>query len=165
MPNKRRVIYLAFDNLNRNYGALKDANPETDLILFVESYRMLRSQVWHFQRLYFLISSARHFAEELKREGFSVEYIRSENTKIGIQEVINKYNLTKVIGTYPSSFRLQAELEGLVEFVENDFFLTPRSEFAKWASSGKKLLMENFYRIQRKRLNILMDGDEPIGGK
>ena len=51
-----------------------------------------------------------------------------------------------------------------VEFIENDFFLTPRELFADWAGSQKTFVMENFYRLQRKRLGLLMEGDKPSGG-
>jgi deoxyribodipyrimidine photolyase-related protein len=45
-----------------------------------------------------------------------------------------------------------------VNFVENDFFLTSQELFAIWAETQKTFTMENFYRAQRKRLDILMSG-------
>ena len=159
-----RVLYVAFDNLNENFGVLANANPKTDLIIFVESQRMLASKKWHYQRLFYLISSARHFAKSLNKKGFKVEYLKSATTKAGIEEVIKKNGIKKVIAAEPSSHVLMRELSELVEFIPNDFFLTSRAEFANWAKSQKKLLMENFYRFQRRRLNILMEGDEPVGG-
>ena len=40
-------------------------------------------------------------------------------------------------------------------------------DFERWVSSRgrKRLLMEDFYREARRRLNVLMDGDEPAGGR
>ena len=70
----KRIIYIPFDHLHRNYGALKDANPKEDVIALVESARMTKVRTWHKERLFFLISSARHFAQSLEDEGFSVEY-------------------------------------------------------------------------------------------
>ena len=160
-----RLLYLPFDQLNRSYGILKEANKLTDAVVFVESQRMLKAEKWHIQRLYFLISAARHFAKSLEEDGYQVHYIKSETTKSGISEIANKIGAKEIYAAEPSSFRLTAELKGLVNFVENDFFLTPRKEFLKWASGYKKLLMENFYRNQRKKLNILMAGDEPVGGR
>jgi len=61
-----KAIYLAFDQLNLNYGLIKGANPKDTQILLVESQRMLKSRKWHFQRLFFLISAARHFAKDLE---------------------------------------------------------------------------------------------------
>ena len=69
----KRILYIPFDHLHRNYGALKDANPKEDVIAFVESARMTTGRNWHKERLFFLISSARHFAASLEKEGFTVE--------------------------------------------------------------------------------------------
>ena len=163
-----RAIYVSFDNLHRDFGALKNADPQSDLIIFIESQRMLESRKWHIQRLWFMISAARHFAKELEDEGFRVVYRKANSTAEGILEIAKEYSIKEVKTTEPNSFRLSKELQSglkdLIVFVENDFFLTNRKDFIKWASSQKNLLMENFYRTQRKRFGILMDGAEPIGG-
>lgn len=161
----KRILYVAFDNLNKNFGVLAKADSKNDLILFVESQRMLASKQWHYQRLFYLISSARHFAQELREDGFQVEYSKSSTTKAGIEDAIKKYGTNKVLAVEPSSYLLTEDLNEIVEFIPNDFFLIGRNEFARWAKSQKKLLMENFYRFQRRRLNVLMEGDEPIGGR
>ena len=160
----KRGIYVAFDQLHRDFGALKEANPKADLIIFVESQRMLESRKWHFQRLWFMISAARHFAAELSAEGFQVIYLKAANTKTGIEKVIKDNGLSEVIAAAPNSFKLYADLQDLVKFQPNDFFLTEKEDFLNWAKSQKSLLMENFYRQQRKRLNILMEGEKPVGG-
>jgi deoxyribodipyrimidine photolyase-related protein len=49
--------------------------------------------------------------------------------------------------------------------VESNQFLCHHEEFASWAGDKKRLLMEDFYRWQRRRLGYLMDGDEPAGGQ
>ena len=125
---------------------------------------MVRSQKWHIQRLWFLISSARHFAEELRGEGFLVHYLKAPTTRDGVLSVLKEGD--ELWAAEQSSFRLQKTLEELgAHFVENDFFLTTRAHFLEWARSQKSHLMENFYRKQRVRLNILMDGKNPVGGQ
>ena len=44
------------------------------------------------------------------------------------------------------------------------FFLS-KNEFAEYAKDKKSLLMENFYHFMRKKLNILMVNNKPLGGK
>ena len=160
-----RILYIAFDNLHENFGVLAKADSKKDLILFVESSRMMASKRWHFQRLFYLISSARHFANELEQKGFQVKYVKARTTKLGIEETIKATGIKKVIAVQPSSHILSEDLSEIVEYVPNDFFLTSREVFSSWAKSQKKLLMENFYRFQRRRLDILMEGEEPVGGK
>ena len=160
----KRGIYVAFDQLHRDFGALKDANPKNDLIIFVESQRMLKARKWHFQRIWFMISAVKHFAKDLQAAGFKVQYIQAETTRAGIESAIAEFGLIEIIAAQPNSYRLSEDLKELVSFIPNDFFLTSREEFKSWADSQKNLLMENFYRTQRKRLGILMEGEKPVGG-
>jgi deoxyribodipyrimidine photolyase-related protein len=125
---------------------------------------MLTGARWHRQRLFFLLSAARHFAESLQKEGFTVHYEKASDTASGIRKFSE--NFSEVIAAAPSSYRLTKSLSDIgVKFIPNDFFLTPREIFAEWANSQKTLKMENFYRFQRERLNILMEGGEPVGGQ
>lgn len=160
-----RTLYIPFDHLHRDYGIIRDARKSSDVILFVESERMRTGRNWHPERLFFLISSARHFAKDLRDEGFTVEYVKAPTTEEGILQARKRHPKSSLHASRQSSFRLQATLEDLgCEFIENDFFLTPRDVFEEWASSQKNYLMENFYREQRRRLNILMDNGKPTGG-
>jgi deoxyribodipyrimidine photolyase-related protein len=160
-----RLIYVAFDHLNENYGALKNSDPKKDVIVLVESARMTTGRNWHGQRLHFLISSARHFAQHLESLGYTVRYEKAPTTISGLQKVKKVFLDLPVISAEPSSFRQFAALKEFgVEFVPNDFFLTPRPLFAQWADNQKSYLMENFYRLQRTRLNVLMEKGKPAGG-
>ena len=160
----KRIIYIPFDHLHRNFGALKDADPVNDVIALIESARMTTGRNWHKERLFFLISSARHFAQSLKDEGFSVEYVKAATTVDGLKSIQKKYAKLPTICAEPSSFRqFEALQKHGVTFVENDFFVTSRSEFTTWAESQKTFVMEGFYRKQRLRLDILMDGKDPAG--
>ena len=163
MPTRKKsLIYVAHDNLHRHKGALKEASPDTHEIVFVESQRMLKSQRWHRQRIFFMLSAARHFAAQLTDEGFAVHYIKADTTAAGITSL----GFDSILATEPSSYRLSASLNQIgVDFRASDFFLTSRDLFKSWAQSQKSLKMENFYRWQRIRLGILMEGDQPVGNQ
>lgn len=158
----RRLLYIPFDHLHRGYGVLKSADPKTDVVVLVESQRMCSGRNWHPERLFFLISSARHFAQELAGQGFTVEYIKAPTTVDGLKIAQKKFPKLPIESAQPSSFRQSQALSELgVTFHANDFFLTPRSLFAQWADGQKSYLMENFYRKQRVRLDVLMNGNKP----
>ena len=162
----KRIIYIPFDHLNTSYGALKQVNKKEDLILFVESKRMVDPGKYHPERLFFLVSSARHFSQQLIDSGFNVSYLQAPTTLDGIRTVSKMHGDTPIFAARQSSYRLQNALESIgATFFENDFFLTPRGLFEGWAGGQKSFLMENFYRKQRTRLNILMQGDKPVGGQ
>ena len=162
----KRIIYVAFDHLSRTKGALVVADKANDLIVLVESKRMTSGRKWHKERLFFLISSARHFAQSLESDGFAVSYIKAETTIAGLEQARAEFGPLPIVCAEPSSFAQRRNLSELgVEFVENDFFLTSRSDFKLWADKQKTFVMENFYRAQRARLSILISNGEPEGGQ
>lgn len=162
----QRILYIPFDHLHMGFGVLKNSDPATDVVVLVESARMTSGRPWHPERLFFLISSARHFAKDLQECGYQVQYIKAANTTTGLDAARNSLGELPIYCAQPSSFKQQELLQNYgVNFIENDFFLTPRELFASWAKTQKSFLMENFYRKQRVRLNVLMDGSNPIGGE
>ena len=162
----KRIIYIPFDHLHPKYGALKDADPKSDLIILIESARMVAGGNWNKVRLYFLISSAHHFKAELEQLGFKVKYIKAATTIDGLKQVLKEYPKLPIISAHPSSHLQSKQLADFgVSFVENDFFLTPRNLFTAWADNQKSFLMESFYRAQRNRLGILVENGKPVGGK
>jgi deoxyribodipyrimidine photolyase-related protein len=47
---------------------------------------------------------------------------------------------------------------------QSPMFLTTREQFQRYLKTTRKPLMKNFYMEQRKRLNILMTNNKPLGG-
>ena len=160
----KRILYVPFDHLNMSKGVLKEIDPKNDVVVLVESNRMITGRDWHKERLFFLISSARHFVEELKAKGIQVEYIKAATTVAGLAKAKDKYGDVPVYCAEPSSFKQHAQLEEYgVSFVPNDLFLTSRELFTQWASKQKTYVMENFYRAQRVRLDVLVTNGKPEG--
>jgi deoxyribodipyrimidine photolyase-related protein len=161
-----RIIYVPHDLLNKDYGALKLADKKNDLIVLIESAQTINGKKWHSQRLQFIISSARHFAQELSESGYQVVYQKSATTIEGLTKLGKDHKIDKFLTTYPTSFRRLESFKNFpITFVDNDFFLTPITEFTDWAKAQKSFKMESFYRQQRVKLNVLMDGKAPLGGE
>jgi deoxyribodipyrimidine photolyase-related protein len=161
----KRLLYIPFDHLNQSFGILKDADPKNDHVVLVESARMTTGRPWHKERLFFLISSARHFAKELELDGFQVSYVKSETTIAGLVQVRKDIGDFPIFAAEPSSFAQFNQLKDIgVQFIPNDFFLTSRVDFKIWADKQKSFLMETFYRAQRIRLNIMVQDGKPDTG-
>ena len=59
-----------------------------------------------------------------------------------------------------------AERTGIqVEVLPTPMFLNTDEENRTWRDGRKRWFMADFYKHQRRRLDILMDGDEPMGGQ
>lgn len=162
----QRILYIAHDHLNSDYGVLKDADPARDVVVLVESQRMIEGRPWHKERLFFLISSARHFANELQEKGYQVRYLQAPTTLDGLNEAKTEFGELPIHCAEPSSHKQFQQLKAAdLVFHPNDFFLTSRELFVQWAEKQKTFVMENFYRAQRLRLNILMQSGDPVGGR
>jgi len=161
-----RILYVPFDHLNVSRGVLKTANRETDHIVLVQSERMTSGRPWHPERLFFLISSARHFAVELEQAGFKVSFVKAATTIDGLKEVQAQLGPLPIFSAEPSSFKQFDQLKVFgVSFIDNDFFLTSRADFRLWADRQKSFVMENFYRAQRVRLDIMVTNGQPDGDR
>ncbi len=159
-----RTILLAYDQLDRHHGPLAGARPDEDAILLVESEGMLRSRTWHAQRLFLLMSAAEHLAVELEAEGFTVHRERAPSTAEGASRHVRAGE--QVVAGEPSSHGVMRAWDAAgVTLLPDERFLTPRPAFADWASGQSGLRMDAFYRWQRARLGILMDGTRPVGGR
>ena len=154
------------DQLNRSLGALRDASPADTRVLLVESDAKLRSQRWHVQRAHLVLASMRRFADELRAEGFAVDLRRAPTLAAGLAAHRAECAPTDVVAMEPASWDGLALLrrEG-VTVVRSDQFLCHYDEFAQWMGDRRQLKMEDFYRWQRRRLDYLMDGAEPAGGR
>lgn len=162
----KNTVWVFGDQLNRQIGALRDAKPATHRILMVESHLKLTSRRWHVQRAHFIITSMRRFAAELREAGFEVDYRFAESMEQGVQLHTAEFKPKKIIATEPNSFAARTLVSKLeIESVRSNQFLCHPDVFSEFQKGRKSLKMEDFYRFQRKRLNVLMDGDDPVGDR
>ena len=156
-----RTVLVLGDQLSRRTGALAQATPGRDRVLMIETLAKLGARRWHRQKLQYVWSGMRHFADELRDAGFDVDYRRTETLRDGMTHV----DADELVVMAPSSYDLRQRLGGWgVEQVDNDAHIVGERRFAEWAGSRSSLLLEPFYRTVRAEHGWLMEGDEPIGG-
>lgn len=174
MPDRtshRPTVWILGDQLNRHHGALAGRQPEDCRVLLVESEAKLRSQRWHLQRAHLVLSAMAHFAAELEAEGFEVDHRVAPSLADGLRAHCDDHDIDPSVGGViamdPMSWDGRRLLQRLdVELVPNDQFLYSAEDFATWAEDRDNLVMEDFYRHQRRRLDILIEPDgEPTGGR
>ncbi len=162
----RPTVWVLGDQLNPDIASLAGRSPADCRVLFVESRAKLESKPWHVQRAHLVISAMAHFADELNARGYEVDYRRAPTLAEGLRAHREQFDVRRVIAMEPMSWDGRAMLSRLgVETVANNQFLCSHEEFAAWAADRRSLRMEDFYRWQRSRLGILMDGGEPAGGR
>ncbi len=169
---------LLGDQLSREISSLRDADPQEDIILMLEVYQPTSRVRYHQQKLVLVFSSMRHFAQELREDGFQVDYVsldQDDNSGSFFQELqkaIQRHVVDQVIVTASSNWKLWQKMQGWqeklgtpVEIRADSRFFCSREEFATWAKDRKELRMEYFYRTMRRKTGWLMDGDQPLGGQ
>ncbi|WP_375490666.1 cryptochrome/photolyase family protein [uncultured Jatrophihabitans sp.] len=130
-------------------------------VLLVESRAVFRRRRFHRQKAHLILSAMRHRAAEL---GERCRYVESDT----YAEVVD-HTRDRLSVCHPTSHTALDFVRGRerVELLDARGYATSMADFRAWtdARNGKRLLMEDFYREARRRLDVLMDGTDPAGGK
>ncbi len=176
MPGHLRVILG--DQLSPAIAALAGLDPGADTVLMAEVMGECTYVPHHPQKIALVLAAMRHFARALRARGVAVRYVALDdpaNTGTLAGEVARACAALKpdaIIATEPGEYRVLEAMRGWAEQTgipceirDDTRFLCSRADFAAWAGSKKQLRMEFFYREMRRRHRILMEGDDPVGGK
>jgi deoxyribodipyrimidine photolyase-related protein len=154
-------------------SALADLAPSECVVLMIESLERSQALKYHKQKILLLWSAMRHFAEELRGLGYTVDYYQNlPDFDTGLSRHLVKYRsglIRLMEGAEYHAHRGLARLArsmGLdVEITPNNMFLSDRKEFLNHAQGKKSLRMEFFYRRIRRQTGLMMDAGEPVGGQ
>nr|WP_210730491.1 cryptochrome/photolyase family protein [Roseibacterium persicicum] len=168
------MILVLGDQLSEGLSSLREGDPARDVVVMAEVMDEASYVPHHPKKVAFLFAAMRKFAARLEAEGWRVRYTRlddPDNSQSIPGELIRRAAetvATEVLATEPGEFRLIAALEDCpvpVHMFPDDRFLCSHAEFEAWAEGRKELRMEWFYREMRRRTGLLMEGDQPAGGK
>ena len=127
-------------------------------LLMVESLGVFRRRRFHRAKAHLVLSAMRHLAAEL---GDRCTYLQVETYGEGLAQLEGPLSVVQPTSRAADAWARRNGMEVLPE----RGFVTTRADFAGWAEGRRSLLLEDFYRWQRRRLDVLMDGDEPAGGR
>ena len=130
-------------------------------VLLIEARSAFRRRRLHRQKAHLVLSALRHRAAEL---GEQCRFIQTDTYGEALARIGEPVSVCQ-----PTSYAADRFVRSLtdVTVLPPRGFVSTREEFAAWAAGrGKgRLLLEDFYRDARRRLDILMDGAEPAGGR
>lgn len=174
MVSAPRLILVLGDQLTPDVAALRAGDRARDIVVMAEVMDEASYVPHHPKKIAFILSAMRHFAAELEAAGWRVLYTRLDaaaNAGSIPGELLRRAAETgaqEVLATLPGEWRLIRLLEDLplpVRLLPDDRFLCPQAEFEAWAKGRKSLRMEYFYREMRRRTGLMMEGDQPAGGR
>jgi len=174
-----KICLILYDQLSASISSLKEIDKQTDQLLFIETQDQFLDVPHHLKKIAFILSSMRHFADELRSENYQVTYVKmddsnnSQNFDTELRNALNILKPTDLIITEPGNYQtkqnfsaLKAELSVNFKLLEDSRFLASKMDFVDWAKGKKQLRMEYFYRIMRKKYQILIDSQgKPVGGE
>jgi deoxyribodipyrimidine photolyase-related protein len=174
----RTLRFVLGDQLTRGLSSLNGIDLHNDVILMVEVLGEATYVSHHKQKIAFLFSAMRHFAESLRKEGAVVDYVRLDDpTNTGsftgeLERAVLRHGASEVFVTEPGEWRVwemmldwRERFDVPVHIRPDDRFIASRDEFARWAEGRKQYRMEFFYREMRRKTGLLMNGDQPEGGE
>ena len=166
------------DQLSQSLSCLSDLDPRHDVVLMAEVIEEVTYVRHHKRKVAFLFSAMRHFAEALRNNGVTVDYVRLDDPENSgsfsgeVARAASRHAFSRLVVTEPGEYRVlqamrdwQSELGIPVEIRSDDRFLCPPEIFADWAEGRKQLRMDFFYREMRRRHDVLMENGDPVGGK
>lgn len=168
---------LLGDQLNSEHSWFDEVNPNV-MYVMAEMRQETDYVKHHIQKVVAFFLSMRNFSEELINKSHQVVYYKisdsnnPHNLEQLILDLIEKNKIEQFEYQFPDEYRLDEQLKSIckklaipTKAVDSEHFYTSRNELADFFKGKKQLLMESFYRMMRKKHNVLMVGDQPLDGK
>jgi len=172
------LVPILGDQLSLDISSLADRKPDDTVILLMEVAGETTYVRHHKAKIALILSAMRHFAEELRAAGWTVDYVRLDdpaNTGSFTGEVlraIERHAPRGVQVTEPGEWRVREAMEQWrdrlpvrTRILPDTRFINPLTDFYEWAAGRRELRMEYFYRDMRRKTGLLMEDGKPVGGK
>ena len=142
-----------------------------------EDFGLCAKQKYHKLKIVLFLSSMRSYADILKKEKYKIKYYDLSDRfevpyEIKLREYITKNAFKELVSFEIEDKFFENKITKLVrkinikwKIIESPMFLTPRIEFKEFLHKTRKPMMANFYKISRKKNNILIVDGKPKGGK
>ncbi|MEM9725938.1 MAG: cryptochrome/photolyase family protein [Pseudomonadota bacterium] len=173
----RRLCVVLGDQLDHGSVIFDGFDPAQDALLITEAAEEASYIAQHKKRLVLFFSAMRHFAEDQRAEGRPVIYRRlddpepAESLADSLRRAVGAHSPDEILLVKPGDWRVldalrgaSAELDTPLRVCADTHFLTTDQEFHEWFDGRKRVVLEDFYRVGRKRTGWLMDEGQPEGG-
>ena len=173
----RHLVLVLGDQLDRASSAFDGFDPAQDAVWMAEVDDESTHVPSSKQRTVLFLSAMRHFADALRADGLPLHYRRLDDPAnrhslaAELDAAITQLRPAGLVLTAPGDWRVLQALRSVahqhglpLDLRDDRHFYSTVRDFAAHAKGRKQLRMEYFYREQRRRYQVLMDGDQPCGG-
>jgi deoxyribodipyrimidine photolyase-related protein len=167
------LVPILGDQLSHDLASLRAVPRDQAVVLMMEVAQEATYVPHHPQKIAFFFSAMRHFAEELRTAGWTVDYVAIDDPANSgdftgeVARAAARHRPDAIVAVKAGEWRVLAAQQTWpgATLVDDDRFICGIDAFAAWASPRKRLIMEDFYRLMRRQTGLLMDGDQPLGGQ
>ena len=173
----RTVRLVLGDQLNIKHSWFQKVDGDTTYVL-AEMQQETSYVKHHVQKVVAFFTAMRSFAATLEKLGHQVLYFKigdadnPQHLNQLISDCISKTNAVKFEYQLPDEYRLDTQLKEIctslpvaTKAYDTEHFYTTRDELGNFFKGKKLLIMESFYRMMRKKHDIMVLNDQPEGGK
>ena len=169
-----KVLFVYPNQLFANHPGLEESVDRAILIedplFFGDSQYPLK---FHKQKIWLHKASMARYRLELESNGIPAKIILYKNNADLIRDVLNdlrNQGVSEIVVADLVDFiaekRLQTAIEEIglkLTVLPTPGFLNTRQDNHAWFNGRKRWVMGEFYKYQRRRLGVMMNGDEPLG--
>ncbi|MEQ1651560.1 MAG: cryptochrome/photolyase family protein [Hyphomicrobium sp.] len=174
----KSLILILGDQLSLNLSSLAEADRTRDVVLMAEVIEEATYVRHHKKKIALIFSAMRHFADDLRAAGWTVDYRHIDQTgpkgsfTSEVARSVDAHKAARVVVTEPGEWRVRQLMDTWttmlrvpVTILRDGRFICSTPAFNAWAKDRKQLRMEYFYRDMRRKTGLLMDGGQPEGGQ
>ncbi|MEY2593230.1 MAG: hypothetical protein RI972_919 [Pseudomonadota bacterium] len=178
MSRLRHLLVVLGDQLDLQASCFDGADAQHDAVWMAEVAEE-STHVWSSKpRIALFLAAMRHHAQALRGAGWRVDYRHLDDPgnlgSLGaeLRAAIARLKPQGLVMTAPGDWRVLEAIKAVaadcqlpLDIREDRHFFSTVRDFAAHAKGRKQLRLEYWYRELRVRHQVLMDGEQPVGGQ
>ncbi|MFM8929068.1 MAG: cryptochrome/photolyase family protein [Betaproteobacteria bacterium] len=178
MSALRHLLVVLGDQLDTQAACFDGAQAQHDMVWMAEVAEE-STHVWSSKpRIALFLAAMRHHAQALRGAGWRVDYRRLDDAgnlgSLGaeLRAAIARLKPQGLVMTAPGDWRVLEAIKAVaadcqlpLDIREDRHFFSTVRDFAAHAKGRKQLRLEYWYRELRVRHQVLMEGEQPVGGQ
>lgn len=152
-------------------------HPALDLqrpVILIEESLLFTQYPFHKQKLVMMRAAMRHYRQELLAKGFDVRYIQAHEPSGDVRKCLHaeamagctEVHLVDPVDNWLEKRIKSAAKDMALHWYDSPSFLNTKRDLATFFKPSKKKFFQTaFYKAERIKRGVLMDGDSPMGGQ
>ncbi len=161
----RATLFVFGDQLSAEVATFARDRSANLRVLMIDAHHLRQASRHPLRRALYGLAM-RAYADDLREAQVEVDFRSASSFSEGLREHVEEFLPERVLVHQPRGRRAERWCrDSGLEILPDPFFLTDPDWFSDIVARYPRVTLETFYRHQRRRLNFLMEGNEPSGGR